>query len=138
MKNTYNEGQNMAFGSTIPSQMKTFTDPVSGRKIVKLTKEGINWHFYFTDNSFLTGDKAIYYFHADGDPHSKLTTELYKMDLETGISTQISDLSSKFGTVSNFTKSPDGELIAFVGDNDLYALDPHTGENRLRGNSREP
>ena len=37
-------------GRQFPSEITTFVDEKSGRKIKQLTKTGTNVHFYFTEN----------------------------------------------------------------------------------------
>ena len=39
-------------GTKYASEKRIFTDPKSGAQITQLTNQGINYHFYFTENSF--------------------------------------------------------------------------------------
>lgn len=118
-------------GTVIPSQMSTYIDEKSGREIIKLTNGGCNVHFYFTENSFTLGDKEIIYRRQETSCAGSYGQELFAMNLETGESVQITDFSSNFKKVNNFTKTPDSRYIVFVGDGDLYALDRSTNEMRL-------
>ena len=117
-------------GRIIPSQMTSFTDRKSGREIFKLTSGGVNNHLYFTENSFYSDDKYIFYIHRDGDMKSQGVPNAYKMDLETGESVQLTDFSAD-DKACGFNKSPSGELITYMKRGDLYAYFPKTGEERL-------
>ena len=39
-------------GTKWPSEKHTFLDPVSGQPVTQLTDQYLNFHLYFTDNSF--------------------------------------------------------------------------------------
>lgn len=48
-------------GTVYPSEKRTYTDEKSGAQITQLTNQGINYHFYFTENSFdLDGKPYIF------------------------------------------------------------------------------
>ena len=107
------------------SEITRYTDPKSGRIITKLTESGFNYHFYFTENSFTAGDREIIYRHSEspwveGEP-SRL--ELYAMDLESGIRTQLTDFSSDFSSYSFQTKAVDSSFFLCICDGDLYRYD---------------
>lgn len=121
-------------GKQFPSEMETYIDKKSGRKITKLTKTGDNYHFYFTENSFSAGDKEIIYHHSDIPFNEKgAFINLFAMDLETGVRTQLTDFAGcfkeiKFGCI---TKSIDSKMIIFIGDEDLYRFDRDTLSHTL-------
>ena len=50
-------------GKQFASEMSTFIDKKSGKEIIKLTNSGVNYHLYFTENSFNSDDKTIIYRH---------------------------------------------------------------------------
>lgn len=114
-------------GKQFPSEMETYTDPKSGRKITQLTKTGRNNHFYFTENSFTEGDREILYAHSDGEKFA----DLYAMDLKSGIRTQVSDLTGEFKHVNFGTKSPDSKYMLAYCDGDLYRFDRDTASLTL-------
>lgn len=118
---------------TFPSEMETYIDKKSGREVVQLTKSGISWHMYFTENSFVKGDNQIIYAHSDKslDQQDYIEREIFSMDLTTGERTQLTDFKNNFKIVGSFTKSIDGEYIVFVGDGDLYSLKVGTEEYKL-------
>ncbi len=118
-------------GTVIPSEMTTYIDKKSGLEITKLTNSGTNVHLYFTDNSFTLGDNEIIYKRKEGGVMDKGAYELFAMDLTTGVSVQLTDISSRFKNVSFGTKSPDSRYIIFFGDGDLYVIDRKTNETRL-------
>lgn len=118
-------------GLQFVSEMERYTDRKSGREVVQLTQSGMSWHMYFTDNSFTLGDKDIIYLHADGNLRQKGDTNVFRLNLESGVRTQLTDFKSQFETTGAFTKSPDSEYLIFIGDGDLYSMNLNSGETRL-------
>lgn len=125
-------------GRIIPAQKETYTDPVSGRKITKLTKSGRNYHYYFTENSFTEDGKELIYNHSETSPYMpggvKDIPNTFAMNLETGESVQLTDYAAHFGAdakIASGSKSKDGEYIIFTANGDLYAFVRSTGEYRL-------
>lgn len=118
-------------GKQFASEMERYTDKKSGKEVVQLTKTGTNWHLYFTDNSFTTGDKEIIYMHSDNSLREKANTEIFRLDLESGVRTQLTDFKAWFKTAGGFTKCPDSEYLVFLGDGDMYALNLTSGELKL-------
>ncbi len=119
-------------GEVRPSEMRTYIDKKSGREVVQLTQTGTNVHFYFTENSFNTGDKEIIYLHTDEHlSNTKAFMDLYSMNLETGESVRLTDFAQKFKTVRSFTKTKDGRFVLFIGDGDLYRWERATDEYLL-------
>lgn len=122
----------MSRGQVFPSEMSTYIDKKSGREVIKLTENGVNWHLYFTENSFTMGKNEIYYLHRDkGLNEGTEINNMFKMDLDTGVRTQITEFEKDFKTVGSFTKTPDSEWIVFIGDGDLYSMKVETGEYTL-------
>ena len=83
-------------GKTWPSEKSTFTDTQTGRKITRLTSTGNNVHMYFTENSFVRGENAIIFQSdrasgADRAPHEDPEYTIFRMSLDTGEITQLSD-----------------------------------------------
>ena len=68
-------------GRHFASEMERYIDKKRGREVVQLTKRGTNWHLYFTDNSFTTGDEEIIYLHSDYTLREKANTEVFRMNL---------------------------------------------------------
>ena len=110
-------------GKQYASEIEIYTDLKSGRRIKQLTKTVKNGHFYFTENSFTGGDKEIIYMHSDSGDF----WDLFSMDLDTGVRTQITDLSGDFERVAFITKSIDSECVLAGCDGDLYRFDRSTG-----------
>ncbi|MBE6965934.1 MAG: hypothetical protein E7441_07885 [Ruminococcaceae bacterium] len=113
-------------GKQFPSEMETYTDRKSGRKIKKLTSSGENYHFYFTENSFSADDSEIIYHHSDIPFNEKgASVNLFAMDLKTGVRTQLTDFAPHFNYIRycGTAKTLDGKVIIFVADGDLYRLD---------------
>ncbi|MBR2884365.1 MAG: hypothetical protein IKB93_06175 [Clostridia bacterium] len=113
-------------GKQFPSEMETYTDQKTGRKITQLTKNGDNYHFYFTENSFTQGDEEIIYQHSE-IPYSEKGSfvNLFAMDLKTGIRTQLTDFKEQFKFVGafSFTKTVDSKIFIFVADGDVYRFE---------------
>ena len=117
-------------GRQFPSEMETYTDQSTGRKITRLTKSGDNYQFYFTENSFTEGEHEIIYQHSETPLFEKGMVNLFAMDLKTGIRTQLTDFATQFKQVGAFCfdKSNDSKIIIFVADKDLYRLDRESGQ----------
>ncbi len=113
----------------LSSEMRRYTDPVSGREVYQLTASGKNWHFYFTDNAFTTGDHEVVYFHSDGEGEEGI--ELHAVDLASGERSVLSDFASRFRRVGNLTKTADSKTFVFVGDGDAWRFDRESGELTL-------
>ncbi len=121
-------------GRKFPSEMTSYIDKKSGREIIQLTNGGSNCHFYFTDNSFCTGDKKIIYRHSDKSLSEGGVMDFYSLDLVTGERTQLTDFASASGRYDNIgsaTKSKSGDMIVCIKGGDLYAIFPRSGEERL-------
>ena len=54
------KGETDMVGTKYASEKRIFTDPKSGVQITQLTNQGINYHFYFTENSFDLDGKTIW------------------------------------------------------------------------------
>lgn len=119
-------------GKEYPSEMRAYTDPKTGREIIQLTATGSNGHLYFTENSFYADDRSILCLHQPNSLADPGQAELFRIDLETGIRTQLSDFEGQGVTSPGaFTKTPDGRIIVFTSQGKLYAMFPETGELRV-------
>ncbi|MDR2542197.1 MAG: oligogalacturonate lyase family protein [Treponema sp.] len=112
-------------GKKYKSKKKTIVDPKTGYKIIQLTSgETNNYHFYFTENSFIKGRNEIIFFSDRGSP--EFHYNIFSMDLETGEMIQLSDTTAPMRHTS--TKSKDGRYVFFSSDNRLKRLDTKTLE----------
>lgn len=122
----------MIINKKLNSEMTSFIDKKSGREVIKLTETGTNWHFYFTENSFTAGEKEIYYWHTDANlSDTGAAKNIFKVNIETGERTQVTQFEKHFKTVGSATKSRDSKYLVFTGDGNMYSLNLETGENRL-------
>lgn len=83
----------------------------------------------FYGQSFTTGDEEIIYLHSDYTLREKANTEVFRMNLNSGVRTQVTVFTAGLETAGNFTKSPDSEFLVFVGDGDLYSLNLQHGRD---------
>lgn len=116
-------------GQTWPSEMRSFQDSETGRDIRQLTSLGNNVHLYFTENSFdASGDSIIFTSdRASGEdraPHDDPRYNLFRLDLSSGLITQLTD--EPHG-ISNVTKTPDSQIVVYMTDRQVRALDTTTG-----------
>ncbi|MEM7534849.1 MAG: oligogalacturonate lyase family protein [Chloroflexota bacterium] len=75
-------------GQTFPAEWTTFTDPISGVTVQQLTNyRGHSHHFYFTNPGWYDNDQKLLF---ASDRNNR--TNLYSVDLNTGIITQLTDL----------------------------------------------
>ncbi len=114
---------------TWPSEMSAFTDEKTGRTIKKLTAQRNNIHMYFTENSFVKGRDEIIFqsdraYADDLAPDENPQYNIYKMDLNSGDITQLTD--DPIGP-HEATKTPDGELVVYITQNKVRALNTTTG-----------
>lgn len=117
-------------GQTWPSELREFKDERTGRTIRQLTSVGNNVHLYFTENSFDASNDAIIFSSdrasgADRAPHDSPHYNLFRMELGTGIITQITDEPESVGSV---TKTPDSKIIVYSMGKSIRALDTSTGK----------
>ncbi len=115
------------FGKEFGSEKYSYRDEKTGLKVTQLTKGDCNsFIFYFTDNSFTTDDRDIY-FMSDRLSSRPEIYNIFKMELETGRIIQISDEPGGIN-IEYQTKTPDGETIIYVAENQLKKLNTQTGE----------
>lgn len=116
-------------GTVYPSEKRTYTDEKSGAQITQLTNQRINYHFYFTENSFDLDGKTIYFL-SNREHEGTEICNLFKMDLDSGEMVQLTD--DPLGVeVGRITKTPDGEYVAYVTGSQLRLYNTKTGENKL-------
>lgn len=118
-------------GKQWSSEIREFKDEKTGRTVKQLTSTGNNVHMYFTENSFDRHKNEIYFLsdRASGEdrpPHEDPAYSLFRMDLDTGMITQISD--DVLPGSGSATKTPDSQIIAYrTKDLSVKALDARTG-----------
>ncbi len=121
-------------GQKWQSEIKTFADEKTGRKIKQLTSTGNNVHMYFTENSFVRGKNEIIFQsdRASGEdkaPHEDPKYNIFRLNFDSGEIEQISDDIMR--SPHAVTKTPDGELIAYTTNSEVKALDTTTGATTL-------
>jgi oligogalacturonide lyase len=119
-------------GDTWPAEGRVFRDEVSGRSIRQLTSAHNNVHLYFTENAFTLDGASIIFRSdraapADRAPHEEPHYDIFRMDLASGITTQLTAEAEPVGSV---TKSPDGTLIVYIAGGAVKALDTASGAIR--------
>ncbi|MFN2157259.1 MAG: oligogalacturonate lyase family protein [Anaerolineae bacterium] len=117
-------------GDTWPSEIQTHRDAKTGRTIRQLTGSGNNVHLYFTENSFDSQRNEIIFRsdRASGEskaPEDDPVYNLFRMDLVTGQTVQLTD---EDGSVGGVTKTPDSKLIVYSTRNQIKCLDTGTGQ----------
>ena len=119
-------------GKQFASEMSSYIDKKTGKEIIKLTETGVNFHFYFTENSFNADDNTIIYVHMDGtlaNPESK--RNLFSLDLRTGVRTQLTDFDATDLSPKIFNKSNDGKTLFYNTGRELYSIDVKSGVHTL-------
>jgi len=117
-------------GQTWPSEIREFKDAKTGRTIQQLTTTGNNVHLYFTENSFDAHKNEIIFRsdRASGKdrlPHEDPCYNLFRMNLDTGEITQLTDETR---SMSGVTKTPDSRIVVYAMENKIRKLDAETGE----------
>lgn len=120
-------------GDTWQSEISTLTDPKTGCVIRKLTSTGNNVHMYFTENSFdATNNEIIFQsdraYSEDKAPHENPRYNLFRMNLDTGTITQLTD--DPIGP-HGATKTPDSKIVVYITGDQVKALNTETGEITL-------
>ncbi|TCL58319.1 oligogalacturonide lyase [Hydrogenispora ethanolica] len=115
-------------GKEFPAEKRFYRDEKTGLEVAQLTGGGSNnYHFYFTDNSFTVGDREIYFL-SDRSSQTPRMYDLFKLDLESGIITQV---TAEARGVHGHTKTPDSEILVYVTGNQLKKLDPKSGRSEV-------
>jgi len=128
-------------GDKFPSEKRTYIDSVSNRQVTQLTQNGINFHFYFTENSFDQNNREIYFLSdrakAENLPHVRSAEggegaifNIFRMQLDSGEMEQITDEPSGI-PINCSTKTPDSELIAYMCDGKVKILNTRTMELKV-------
>jgi oligogalacturonide lyase len=117
-------------GQTWPSEMREFADEKTGRRVRQLTRLGNNVHLYFTENSFDQRRNEIIFLSdrasgVDCAPHEAPAYNLFRLNLDTGLITQLTDETGKRS--GGVTKTPDSRQVVFCVKNKIKQLDTETG-----------
>lgn len=117
-------------GKEYKSEKFSYKDSKTGKEVLQLTSgNSNNYHLYFTDNSFTSGDREIYFL-SDRSSNKPEIYNIFKMDLETGLIVQVTD--EKSGINHHFiTKTPDSDLIVYSVENKIKKVDVKTGQTGL-------
>jgi len=116
-------------GRKYKSEMKTVVDRNTGHKVIQLTNgDSNNYHFYFTENSFVKGRRELIFF-SDRGAKEEYLYNLFSMNLDTGEMTQLSDCPESMG--HNATKTLDGRYVFYSSGNKLRRLDTKTLEETV-------
>ncbi len=111
-------------GREYASEKRYYQDEKTGREVCQLTAAANNYHIYFTDNSFTLGDREIYFL-SDRSAPQPGTFNIFKMDLESGLITQLTEEPN--GVNHRMTKTPDSAIVVYTAGNQLKKLDTRTG-----------
>ena len=116
-------------GKKYKSEMKKVVDRKTGLELIQLTGgDSNNYHFYFTENSFIKGRRELIFF-SDRGAREEYHYNLFSMDLDTGEMTQLTDSSTSME--HNCTKSPDGTYIFYSSGNKVKRLNTATLEEQI-------
>ena len=81
-------------GTRYPSEKRTYIDEKTGNLVTQLTQNGINFHLYFTDNSFDPTCENIYFMSNRSNPGTEIV-QLFRMNLASGEMIQLTDDESR-------------------------------------------
>jgi oligogalacturonide lyase len=120
-------------GDTWRSELAELRDEKTGRRVLKLTSTGNNYHLYFTENSFDSHKNELIFLsdRASGQdrlPHDDPHYNLFRLDLASGVITQLTDEPDSVGSV---TKTPDSRIVVYKTGNQIKTLDPTTGRTSV-------
>ena len=112
-------------GHVLKGEKEIYADEKTKAEITKLTTAHNNFHFYFTDNSFLKGDKEILFLSDRGGKEN--VYNIFKMDLGSGDMVCLSD--EKDIEPNKYTKTPDGDIVLYIAGKKIKRLDLETGKS---------
>lgn len=115
-------------GDKYPSEKITYIDQVSKRPVTQLTQNGLNFHFYFTENSFDFNNQELYFLSNRGNGGEIFN--IFKMELESGEMEQVTDEPNGI-PINCSTKTPDSELIAYMSEGQVKILNTKTKELKV-------
>ena len=115
-------------GKVFSSEKQTFTDTATNTQITRLTSSANNFHFYFTDNSFMKGDREILFL-SDRGAAREHVYNFFKMDLATGGMVCLSDESDIIP--NRYTKTPEGDFIVYITGREIKKLDVQSGSTKV-------
>jgi len=114
--------------ATYPSEMKSFADPLTGRKITQLTDcpDHDSMHMYFTENSFTRGGREVYFLSDRGTPGVR---NVFSVNRDTGLITRVTGYTD-YG-VSVLTKDPGSMTLLYAHGREPILHDLKTGERQV-------
>lgn len=130
-------------GDQWPCEIREFKDEKTGRTIRQLTSTGNNVHLYFTENSFDARRDEIIFLSdraSAGDrlPHEYPHYNLFRMDLGSGVITQLTDepeivsgAGERASSVGSVTKTPDSEIVVYRSGPYIKKLEPESGKTTI-------
>ena len=115
-------------GKTYAGELSTYKDAETNATITKLTNTSNNFHFYFTDNSFMKDDKEILFLSDRGAKEENIFN-FFKMDLASG---EMTCLSNETDIIPNrYTKTPNGDVVIYVSGDEIKKLDVKNGKTTV-------
>ena len=108
--------------------MRVFSDPLTGRKIVKITNspDYDNVHLYFTENAFTLGGREIFF---TSDRDTPGIDNVFTVNRVTGIITRVTDYTDQ--GIAQLTKDPNSTVILYNHGRDVVLHSLVTGEKQV-------
>lgn len=113
----------MGKGLTFKNKFKEFIDEYTGRKIIQLTSDDCLSHHPYFYNKMLTRDNRFLIYASDCSG----SRNLYKLDMETGDTLQLTDIKERFDDFSA-NLSSDDKYLYYSKNNGIVKLDMQTLE----------
>lgn len=113
---------------TYPSEMRTFPDPLTGRKIIQLTNspDHDSVHLYFTENAFTKGGKEVFFTSDRGTPGMD---NVFTVNIETGLIKRVTGYTDT--GISQLTKDPKSTTLLYGHGRDAVLHSLVTGEKQV-------
>ena len=113
---------------TYPSEMRVFSDPLTGRKITQLTnsRDCDSVHLYFTENAFTRGGREIFF---TSDRDTPGIDNVFTVNRETGIITRVTAYTDQ--GITQLTKDPESTVILYNHGRDVVLHSLVTGEKQV-------
>ena len=109
-------------GKMWPSEKKIWVDPEFGYEITQWTNhDSLSWHVYFNIESFVDESHALIFSQRSG------STNLYKLDLDSGDMTQMTDETNLTGKIWHW---PQHQTLWYLAGHTIVAMNTTTLEKR--------
>ncbi len=113
---------------TYRPEMRTFADPLTGRRVTQLTTSlsSDSVHLYFTENAFTRGGREIFF---TSDRDTPGMDNVFTVNRDTGVITRVTGYTDE--GVSQVTKDPESTVLLYSHGREVTLHTLATGEKQV-------